>query len=1214
MSSAQTPLALRLPLHGLHWIEASAGTGKTFTLSFLVLRCLLERGLSLPEILIVTFTNTATDDLKIKVRKDIRNALACLTLLEHNPQQALQDSKQTLFIDLLQRCRATVSDVQLRQRLKNALLDYDRASIYSIHGFCSRMLDEYALLLDEMLQGDTLLTNTSPLERHIALAIWRQLSMDEQWNRALFDLWDSPSALARQVSALLRAERLLPEVENPIDSSAAKQGLLEAHQQLRQSYINSVIEAKAFIQHAIASGWMHKSNFTAAIANASFEKLAVWFVRDDTYSFDDPGMQRLSIDYLMKMAGKNKANIIEMDLFIRLQQWQSAYSLWLDHVKQQKVMCLHHVQALAKHYRQKRLAQQKEKTYDDLIEKLFLAMHASGSDALIDAMREAYPVAMVDEFQDTDTKQWQIFSRLYLDKAISPEAAENHRALYLIGDPKQAIYGFRGGDVHAYLSAKKTITQQFELAQNFRARPSLINAINHCFTQQENPFMENAISFTPVTPGGTVDENDFLWRQQPAAAMLIAVLPDEKSTKEKNTEEKTKPIAKYKARELAAAACAEKISELLYQAKHAQIKIRKSDEQSEGFSTLKPEHMAVLVNTHEEARCMQLALLKHGVASITAAQQNIFETQQAQEIRLLLEALLHPQDIRRWRGALSSQLLGYSPSQLMLLDYDNDALQVSTLQRIQALERWRQAGVLAMLQTFVAAASAPLLALNDGERRLGNYLQLAEILQDASRNFLGQDELYRWFCQQIANPPYDADQYVLRLDSDQPRVKIFTIHKSKGLEFPLVFLPFLSLSRGLPKASGLSLVQYQSASERISHAMLQHEKSNAAEQQAKALMMQERDAEQVRLLYVAMTRAQHYLWLCCGHVKEATSTAFARVLGMDANMQSQAQYLEHLTRLGFSNNNIQCEALADISQKSIEKHTVQQPAFTATTPSQALNHDWRVHSFSSLNDQLDPAAYQEMPALKEADAFGGKQFGNALHEALENIDREAWKAIGQMEAIGDEQMQLIERVLQNHGFIDEDVAPASAVLSKLIRHTLQIMLPEGIALCNISDNQCRKEMEFYFSLSDLPSQDFWQLLVAHKVLLNTPAANMKTLPGLMTGKIDLVYQHANRFYILDYKSNRLSAYDHAHCDAAMHHHHYYLQALIYTLALHRWCRFQLGDAYRYEQHMGGVRYLFCRGLNADAEGDQSGVMAFRFEAALIEAIDAQLSVRKQTAV
>jgi exodeoxyribonuclease V beta subunit len=1199
------PLALRLPLQGQHWIEASAGTGKTFTLSLLVLRFLLEQNLRLPEILVVTFTNAATRELKIKIRDDIAYALHLLMLPLDTADTSL-DKKQQIFFTLLNSAIDKSNRETIRQRLVDALNEYDRASIYSIHSFCSRIIQDHALLLGEMLHQDELLTHTASLNQSIAFAVWRELSIDPQWAGALTRLWSSPSALARQIESLQESESLLPTPSDHDNSARAADTLLKTHQLLHNAISTNQTEAEAFIEHAIASGWMHKSHFSSRIANNSFAQLSTWHVQNDPFSLDDPDIHRLSLDYIKTKAGKHKDKILALPLFVHLQAWLADRSTWLDSLEQLKIRCLHHVKQLVKKKRADQLLVRQQKTYDDLITTVYAALHdPTKKNALLTLLRSAYPVAMVDEFQDTDSKQWHIFSSIYLPNTNNSITEIATNVLFLVGDPKQAIYGFRGGDVQAYLSAKDSIHTRSELIENFRSRPNLIAAVNHSFsTIAANPFQEAAIEFKPAMAGGNMQETDFLLEQQPAPGLTIAVLPDLPSMGDKSA-----AMPKHVATDLAANACAEKISGLLNLANQGKNSLKVDAY----LGVVKPGHIAVLVNKHSEALIMQLALLQRGIASVTSSQEIIFDTDEAEEICLLLEALVYHQDARRWRGALAGQLLGYSPQQLLSLDQNLPLLEASQTLRAQSLERWQVQGVLSLLQSLCANAAPRFLAMADGERRLSNYLQLAELLQDVSGTLLGQRALYEWLCQQRQQEHGRNDEHLLRLDSDQHRVKILTVHKSKGLEFPLVFMPFVSLHVTPRKHGALQIVNYHNAqNQRVSYALFRPDNA-PPEQAVVAKVFAEQRSEKMRLLYVGMTRAKHYLWLCCGHVKEAETCAFSTLFGLPAHGSTQNEIEQHLQKLNFSPSQLQIELIAEAKAVSAWKdNAAQESKWLVSTPSAAIQKDWRVHSFSGLSDQLphlvQPITSNVLIINEIEKPFAGKAFGNALHQALENVEMSTWKAAMTIDDVPADQISIINYALQQHGFSSEDTT-ATAFLSQLVRNTLQARLPENIRLCDIPLSKRRNEMEFYFSLRPCNAATLWQLLQSQHIIETTSNDNgYKSLTGLMTGKIDLLYQYGDKYFIADYKSNRLIDYTAASCHAAMLQHHYYFQALIYTLALHRWCRFYLGKRYHYASHIGGVRYLFCRGLNSDnlSVEENSSIVAFRFEESLIDAVEALL--------
>ncbi|MEO6171674.1 MAG: UvrD-helicase domain-containing protein, partial [Arenimonas sp.] len=467
------PLALNLPLQGRQWIEASAGTGKTFTLTLLVLRLLLEREIPLANILAVTFTKAATEELKIKIRAQIKLAQDLLQPDAMKQPENLEKSKQATA-SLLLSLRLQKPEQTLRHLLAVAMQDCDRASIFTIHGFCARILSDHALSAGQVLQAPELLSNTGALNTKLAYDIWREFGNDRDLMQSLSRLWPTPELLAKQSDSLLNAENLRPALSDvqlvDFDMQALHLGLRVAVEMHLQS-------AKDIMSATLQSGILHKSHMTQNIIDTAFDNLENWHsinAMDSSVEYDFSRISRSYIESKVTMA--NKASTPTSPLFEAIESWQQGFEQMQTLQEARDIHCLHKVRDKLKQRRNELLQIRQQYSYDDLISQVVRALAGESGAELCQALRKDYPVALVDEFQDTDNQQWKIFSSLY------PEHLETH-ALYLIGDPKQSIYGFRGGDVHAYLAAKGESDQQWQLPENFRSRPGLLGAIATVFEQ-----------------------------------------------------------------------------------------------------------------------------------------------------------------------------------------------------------------------------------------------------------------------------------------------------------------------------------------------------------------------------------------------------------------------------------------------------------------------------------------------------------------------------------------------------------------------------------------------------------------------------------------------------------------------------------------------------------------------------------------------------------
>ena len=1197
------PLALDLPLQGRQWIEASAGTGKTFTLTLLVLRLLLEREVLLPNILAVTFTKAATQELKIKIRLQIK--LAQDLLKQGIPQDlASLDAKQYATACVLHSVLQEKPEKKLQQLLELAIQDCDRASIFTIHGFCTRVLSDHALSAGQVLQAPTLQTSTKALNTKIAFDLWREFNVDRDLMRSLIKLWPNPEALAVDCDKLLLAEPLLPESPQPMPIEFDMHAL---NQQLCSAIETHLQAAQELLRQAGDKGILNRSSYKPEQLQAFFEKIENWHRSDNKFEFIDPGFAKLGKQNIKTNKAFRDQEPVSA-LFDTIDQWYEGFEKVQVFERARDMQTLHKVRDRIAQRREAILQKQQQYTYDDLISQVLDALESESGAELAIALRKDYPVALVDEFQDTDSRQWKIFSSLY------PKHLPQH-TLYLIGDPKQAIYGFRGGDVHAYLAAKCESPAQWNLPENFRSRPQLLGAVATLFEQGgENAFRENDIRFYPVKPGGSVQDADFLWEQKSAPAMHLALLPQYINPKD----QKPAALPAGKGRELATRACVEKIHEILLagQENKAQLVMKEVN------PGIEPGDIAVLVNQHSEATQIQQALNDCGIASIISSQDNLFMTFEAQELFIVLDALIKQQDSSRWRGALSTILLGYGAEQILQLDSDDSAATRSADLAVHYRQLWWQQGVLSLVTKLCANAASRILALPDGERRLSNYLQLAEALQQASTLADGPEHCLHWLAQAIQEASNDEEN-MLRLDSDRKRVKILTLHKSKGLEFPLVFIPFASFGKAHKGRSGLELVNFHQEHQRITYALIGPNNKNEIATVINAQVAEENISEKVRLLYVGLTRAQYYCWVCCGSVYQVDSSGFSSLLFRnnkdEIKTPTHTEFLARLENIHRDNPHILIDELS--YQKQLLPRfsdSASSPSILITKPATHIQQDWRVLSFSQLthsSGHQSPSASAASDEAEQASSlltvteeilnkrFAGIAFGNALHHALENTDVQAWAEHDDAGSAPTSEIPLLHQALLRQGYTQEELIAGTQQLAPLIFNTLRVQLPEGPRLCDLPEHARLNEMEFHFSLRECDSHILLSLLKSYGVLQSRDDfTSLRKLSGLMTGKIDLIYLYESRFYVCDYKSNRLTDYDVEQCQQAMRDSEYDFQALIYTLALHRWCKFRLQAYYDYEKQMGGIRYLFCRGLNADNNNGE-GIVAMRFEHAFIEKLE-----------
>lgn len=1202
---------LQVPLDGVRLVEASAGTGKTFTLATLVTRLVVERGLRVGQILAVTFTEAATQELRKRIRERLQLALE---LIDSAPGQD-EKAEVALTRQLLHayRARSDESEASLRQRLRVAVLDTDLAAIFTIHGFCARVLREHALESGQGFDPPELLGNDRALRESLAADLWRVHARDADAADDLAALWkDGPAALAADLRDLLGDIELLPP-DAPLSPDPAPPAdparLLEA---AADALLQAIDTHAADAQTLIAQAFERKVLHGGKVRRPSFEK-AFAELQAGRHTRNWPRGDKLHVDKLLpeRLLGfcydDKRDQVPVSPLFHALQDWCEADARMQAYIARRRMSLLHAIRTDAR----ARLAilkrQRRVQTYDDLIDGVADALAGEQADALVAALRAQYRIALVDEFQDTDARQWRIFERVFGDASGAP-------ALFLIGDPKQAIYGFRGGDVNTYLAAAKVAIAAPALSENFRSRPSVLAVIDALYAQAgATAFVDPRIAFHHVAAGGARSDADFQRGGTDAPALTLWQAPSPPP------DPKTGRVKAYSAdesRARATDACVAAIHAVLSEGRAGSATLRTGD----GTRGVRAGDIAVLVRSHAEASRIQQALAAVGIPAVAAGKQSLFATAEAGELHTLLLALLHGADDGRLRAALSTVLVGVDAAGIDVLEHNGEQHHHWQQQAVAWRERLRRGGPLALVGDLCAARGQALLGLVDGERRVSNFLQLAELLQEAQVRALGLHGLVDWLGRRIADADPDDEAQLLRLESDARRVQIVTLHKSKGLEYPLVFLPFVGILGKAPSPGRYCIVHDEAQGGRRLH--WKCDLPEAQWQDAAETWKAEQRAEDARLLYVGLTRARHALWMASGMFAGHDKTALAPMLGDTAALAATPAL-----RLDAH------APPATLPRLPPESADAVPPARTVT---RSLAHDWWVYSFTQLanadsghdgavvadaastlpvagggDEPAVPDTVPSSPASAE-DAvdtaydprFAGNRYGVALHAALEHADFAAWHDWRNGMPAPADQRDPIAEALNASGYGADELDDGIALTTQLVGHTLTVALPEGVRLCEVPADVRRAEIEFQFALQPTRVDALLHLLHAHGVVRDRTGFGLRTrLEGLMTGLIDLTYHHGGRWYVLDYKSNRLPAYDSATLEAAMAHSEYDLQALIYTLALHRWLRFRLGEGYDYARDFGGIRYLFCRGLDA-ARSDSPGIHARCFAPELVNALDA----------
>ena len=1291
MSSATELDILRFPLRGSRLIEASAGTGKTFTLALLYTRLVLGHGgegaayqqaLMPPRILVVTFTVAATEELRERIRVRLVEAA---DLFERQPD----DLGIKVDAPLLRlRDDYPVADWPAKARqLRQAAEWMDEAMIVTIHGWCQRMLQEHAFATRGLFER-ALVSDQSELITEVLRDYWRLhfYPLNTEQARCIRELFPSPEALRQGLGEwlqhrdarlcykgrLFQCERLEEALAGCIEQERLQQ---QARELWRSHRLEIEAQLRGLRPHL--NGTHHGS-----AQEAKFEQLLSEMAAWAAGGAAPDKLDRFAQD---RFVFKKTAKVREQPRHPAF----AAIASWSDHIRPPEdgdasepptlaACLLAHAAAWIARELPKRLRQQAEMGFDELLRDLEAVLNPpdvnpdslAQANALAQVIREQFPVALIDEFQDTDPIQYRIFDAIYQVRNNDPATA-----LVMIGDPKQAIYGFRGADIHAYLAAREaTAGRHHTLKVNFRSTDAVIDACNQLFGYAEQ-HPRGAFRFRPETgaenpiPYVEIDaqgrDERLLIDGAPAAAMTFWRYDDG---------EPVVAPADYLAG-MAAAAAAE-VRRWLIQARAA----RTGFQQPSGLRPLKPKDIAILVRTGKEAAIMRAALSARGINSVYLSDRDsVLETQEAADLLHWLKACATPTDEGLVRAALATNTFGLPLTELDRLQHDELGWE-AMIERFSDYRRtWRRRGVLAMLRQLMheQALPAQLLTGVDGERVLTNLLHLAEWLQQAAAALDGEQALIRHLSEHLGR---SGDELILRLESDAELVQVITIHKSKGLEYPLVLLPFICSWRAVD--GNTRQVPYRPAGASGRYLEIAGKKAFGDAWRAAD---DDRLSEDVRRFYVAVTRARHAVWLGIaalrkqGKSPQLEQSAIGHLLTGGTKIASVEALWKALEQLRGPCAEIAiCTApKVDDARLALEQEEALSPA---RTPTHGTFERWWIASYSALRLGSTPAALDrpglsalasvaetaaEETALEEqasalpaaAIAMGaddasklvanettklvaheanrlhalprGSRYGTFLHGLLEwAAQQEGCDGEGQGESQGfaaavqarSPRRDMLMRRCRLRGLSDW-VEPLDQWLEQLLSQswTLQGLQDSAgrvpvLALRDLRPEQIQVEMEFWFASHGVDTRILERLTQTHYLPGQArPPLLAEQINGMLRGFIDLVFEHQGRYYVLDWKSNWLgpddSAYTPQAMQAAILSHRYDLQFLLYLLALHRQLRARL-PGYDYDRHIGGAVYVFLRGSAAASQG----LFTAKPPAALIEALDALFAGRARTPI
>lgn len=1202
---------LQVPLTGVTLIEASAGTGKTYTLAALYVRLLLEQELGVDQVLVVTYTRAATAELRMRIRARIGQTLDALA--------NGQPSDDAVLAALCERARQAGNEKHLSSLLAQALAEFDRAAIYTIHGFCQRVLQRHPFESGAAFDAELSEDQSLLLEEVVS----------DFWAARLAEADETFVATAQRheltIENLLRfVQRALPNPELhviPAPHVSDRSELILAYQAARAQAAQLWAADRAVITGFLLQPGMNRRTFSEQLVSKyaacldTLGELSAAQIPDWLIKLTPTGLRDAC----------NKGKRAPEHPFFRACETLIELSRQLAAAESSQVHAfMHELLAYARHELQRRAESRALMTFDDLLMRVHRAIRSERGPRLIEVLRTSYRAALIDEFQDTDPVQLDVFRSMY---------SGSQAALFLIGDPKQAIYAFRGADIFAYLAAaQQTIDRVCTLEVSYRSDPKLLSAIARVFGGAARPFVFEEIEFRPVQARPDA--------QAALAGPALEVLFYEREPGQ------NKPVLKSDADAALPARIAAEIATLL----HSRAELN--------GVPVQPGQIAVLCRTNAQAGAVQSALRELGIPAVLDGDASVFDSAMAEELGRWLWAMAEPGDAGRVRAALASVGLGLTADELLELEHDEVAWDawVSRFHRYQ--QTWQTRGFLSALHALCdeQAIAQRLLGLSDGERRYTDLWHLAELLHaQEQQTHLGPHGLLHFYRRvregSAQREGMALEDVQVRLESDSHAVTLTTIHKSKGLEYPIVYCPYLWVSSSLTGGDKISPLYHDRAAEDRATLVLPGAKAEC--ERAKPAAELEALAEGTRLLYVALTRAKHRLCVVWGALKGFEESALGYVLHqgpqvLDAETArakvkalsgcSDSELLGLLSQLSAAEPDALavrplCQAYGapryEREDQRAHKLSARVPRFPSgpqarvgsfsglverepwghAAEPQPADRDAQARDAAALASDVTPAAAR----VALADLPAGASFGHLIHGVYERADFQ----VGHADAL----RPIVQQCLSEFGGDSAwETALADAIFDSL---SVPLSAAGGQLphLAAVPNTKRLNELEFVFPVADaaeqgaLSPQNLGNLLAKHarddgERAYAEQLSRLRFFPlrGFLRGFVDLALEHDGRYYIIDYKSNRLGEtvadYERARMLTEMRRHHYVLQYLLYTVALHRYLGLRLRD-YDFERHFGGVYYLFVRGMSSGYPAG-NGVLFERPAPALIEELSACL--------
>lgn len=1098
-----------IPLSGKNLIEASAGTGKTYSIAVLVLRVLLEKNLSVKELLLVTFTDAAVAELDERVRNFIREAYALLVNEKEN------ESKDAIG-EILRKALKETSREELVKKLKNAILLLDELEVSTIHSFCNNSQKQFAFETNQLFDKQ-LVKDNSDLIRLAVNEYWRKniTSLPVQYLELLrsrdFDISVLRNAVKKTLNGYEFAGKTaleLNQIFKGIDGGLEK---IEAHKKELESYVPEVSLALPNVRKSALRDEL--------IAIASDKELFIEKYLANIYS-SKPS----------KTLTGNKIPESFLEALSCFEELKNEYDLAI--VRLSSYLIQHCVkQSVAKVNAVKK--NNSLQTYTDMIDGLHKAITKKDNERIVKSLKKKYKVVFIDEFQDTDKVQYEIFYEAFGNKKYDALEGVYATTVFYIGDPKQSIYGFRQANLQTYNQAKK-VSNVYTMETNFRSVPAYLEAMNTFFsTPNDSFFIDQTIQYVHVKASNG-------WLEKEGLKRTLDVCP----------------VSFIPMGAKGIVTATNEVVSLL-------------EEGTIDGKPVCPSDIGILVRSKTHAKEFKKILSRARVPATVVDDTKVLQSYEADCVRYILEAFLH-YDQNTVLKALATPFTSYEIEELGSVDISAEMTRF-----IPITEAYEKSGIYAGLMKFAQVYhSFDAIRANEylfPERTITNYLQIADLLNERQFRY-GDDlsSLIDWLLK-VKSRDDLPDEYEQQLESDQDAVNIVTIHKSKGLSYKVVFVYF----DDKPREKKNEMMEYQSVDG------LFYYNYRGLDEEVDAMQVEQQHQENRRLWYVALTRAVYKTYICY--------KALAKNVDPETSPLATIPHLKNrLENNGFFDQLEVEEELVKWRKKRLEEEGSE--GFSRKVDhSIPFSSSWSVSSYSSIRKK---DAHHAIEKTKLDDLEGYNEFvfhrmprgasaGDFLHQIFERVD------FTQPEKIKPFLERFQNSSVASSYFKKDTLTDYEAFINHVLGTKLEINGSESFAISAISKKL--PEMEFYFSIDDFNKETL-------KTRFKKPFSfEYPSYKGYVYGLIDLFFEHEGKYYILDWKSNHLGdtveEYSADRVEEAMTLSNYHLQYLIYTISVCRFLKQTLPD-FNYEKDFGGVFYVFLRGCRA---GETSGVFAYKPE-------------------